>query len=662
MAYKFTKENLLAVLPHLNAALGSEDAKQKFASAEQANTDAMTIANGIIVEVLAANNVQVGESTLEDLNTATLAYLADTELTDLIASYNEVRPLSKSSKKKIDKLTKTAKEKAEKLKIKMAAAAEKSSSNSNKNNNDDDEVVDPSQYFANRQKQIANLRKEGVEAHPHKFEVTCSLPNFVKQYSGIDAGSRLDQVVVSVAGRVHTKRSASSKLFFYDLRADGAKIQILSDEGSYKGDEFARVHGSLRRGDIVGVIGHPGKSKKGELSVIPTSIQLLSPCFHMLPKSFYGLSNQETRYRQRYLDLIMNDQVAGIFQTRSKVINYVRNYLDTRDFVEVETPMMNMIPGGAAAKPFITYHNDLNMKLFMRIAPELYLKQLVIGGMDRVYEIGRQFRNEGIDLTHNPEFTTCEFYWAYCDYNDLVRVTEEMLSGMVQKLTGDFKLTYHPDGKDKPAVTIDFTPPFAQVRMIPALEQACGQKFPEDLESQEANDMLSKICDKFNVNCPPPRTTARLLDKLVGHFIEPNCVNPTFIMDHPQIMSPLAKWNRNDKRLTERFEVMVMGRELINAYTELNDPVVQRERFMEQSKDKEGGDDEAMALDEDFCTALEYGLPPTAGWGLGIDRLTMFLTDNINIKEVLLFPAMKPLDEEMNKENKDSKATVGQKN
>jgi len=487
------------------------------------------------------------------------------------------------------------------------------------------------------------LKAYGENVYPHKFQVTMSVPDFVKKFSPTMQRDEVQKdVTVSVAGRLSTKRSAGAGLYFYDLNENGVKVQLLCDKRFYPSEsEFEKVHDVLRKGDIVGVVGHPARSKSqaAELSIVPTKVTLLSPCLHMIPRR---LNDMETRYRQRYLDLILHSDVRHIFQTRTKVIKYVRRFLDDRDFLEVETPMMNMIPGGAAAKPFVTFHNDLKMRLYMRIAPELYLKQLVVGGLDRVYEIGRQFRNEGIDLTHNPEFTTCEFYMAYADYNDLIRMTEEMLSGMVKEITGGYKISYHANGRDQPPVEIDFTPPFRRISMIKGLEEV-GIKIPfSDLSSEETRQFLDDECKKRNIVCGEPRTTARLLDKLVGEYIEVQCINPTFICDHPEIMSPLAKYHREYPSLTERFELFVNTREVCNAYTELNNPHVQRDRFAQQAKDKERGDEEAQLIDETFCTSLEYGLPPTGGWGLGVDRLTMMLTNTTNIKEVILFPAMKP--------------------
>ncbi|KAH7514641.1 hypothetical protein FEM48_Zijuj11G0110900 [Ziziphus jujuba var. spinosa] len=303
------------------------------------------------------------------------------------------------------------------------------------------------------------------------------------------------------------------------------------------------------------------------------------------------------------------------------------------------------------------------MNLYMRVSPELNLKKLIVGGLDRVYEIGKQFRNEGMDLTHIPEFTMCEFYMAYADYNDLMELAEQLLSGMVKELTGSYKIKYHANGLCNEPIEIDFTPPFRRIDLIEELERIANLSIPKDLASDAANQYLLNACNSFDVKCPPPHTTTRLLDKLVGHFLEETCINPTFIINQPEVMSPLAKWHRSKPGLTERFELFVNKRELCNAYTELNDPEVQRRRFADQFKDRQSGDDEAMVLDESFCTALEYGLPPTAGLGMGIDRLTMLLTDSPNVKEVLLFPAMKPQEENsLRGENPLSKSPTENKN
>lgn len=366
-------------------------------------------------------------------------------------------------------------------------------------------------------------------------------------------------------------------------------------------------------------------------------LTLLAPCLRVIPTLYYGVKEQETRYRQRYLDLMFTEKVRQIFETRAKVISYIRQYLDERKFLEVETPVLSSVVGGASAKPFKTLHNQMKMEMYMRIAPELNLKMLVVGGLDRVYEIGRQFRNEGIDSSHNPEFTTCEFYMAYADYNDVITMTEELLSGLVKSLHGTNKVKFHPEGTedpDAPEYELDFTPPFRRIKMIPALEEALNIKFPNPTEfhTKESNKFFDRICTENGVTCLAPRTTTRLLDKLVEKYLESQCVNPTLICDIPQIMSPLAKAHRSEPGLTERFELFVMKKELCNAYTELNDPIVQRQQFQLQAADRASGDDEAQPIDENFCKALEYGLPPTAGWGLGIDRLVMYLTDTNKIK------------------------------
>lgn len=509
------------------------------------------------------------------------------------------------------------------------------------------------QYFEIRSRTIHKLREtKNPDPYPHKFKVTTDLRKFIDQYKDLKKGETRPEIPIQVAGRVYTKRASGTKLIFYDLRAEGVKIQVMcQDQKVSSSIPFEAQHEHLRRGDIIGVIGYPGRTAPktrddGELSIFAKEVILLTPCLHQIPSEHYGFKDQEQRFRQRYLDLIMNDKSREVFVTRSRMITYVRRFLDERDFIEVETPMMNSIAGGATAKPFVTHHNDLDMNLFMRVAPELYLKMLIVGGLERVYELGRQFRNEGIDLTHNPEFTTCEFYMAYADVYDVMEWTEDLVSGLVMHLKGSFETTFHTQTGEE--YKVNWAKPWKRIEMIPALEEACGEKFPpgDQLHTKETGEFLKKVLAKSKIECTPPLTNARMLDKLVGEFIEEKCIDPTFITGHPQMMSPLAKYHREIPGLCERFEAFVCKKEIVNAYTELNDPFDQRLRFEEQARQKEQGDDEAQMIDENFCTSLEYGLPPTGGWGMGIDRLTMFLTDHYSIKEVLAFPFMKEIKEE----------------
>lgn len=425
------------------------------------------------------------------------------------------------------------------------------------------------------------MREKGENPYPHKFFRDMTINLFRQKYeeTKIEDGAFLEEKV-AITGRIMGLRSSGTKLIFIDLHEDNFKVQVFATAANYEGD-FDKLTRVLKYGDIIGVEGNPGRTKTGELSVRPTSITSLSYCLHQLPRQQEGKNvlNKDTRYRSRYLDLIMNNSVRNIFKTRNQIIDFVRKYLRDMDFIEVETPMMNMIPGGATARPFETFHNDLDMKLYMRIAPELYLKQLIVGGLNRVFEIGKQFRNEGIDLTHNPEFTTCEFYWAYADYNDLMAMTEDMLSKMVYSIHGSFKIPYHPNGQDEPdnVIEIDFTPPFRRIPMMKGLSEALGVELPanDQLHTEESRAFFDKLCKDRKVDCSNPRSTSRLIDKLVGEFLESQCKNPAFIMDTPQIMSPLAKWHRSEPGLSERFELFINYHEIINAYTELNDPKVQ---------------------------------------------------------------------------------------
>ncbi|KAI1173629.1 hypothetical protein F4777DRAFT_600258 [Nemania sp. FL0916] len=551
-----------------------------------------------------------------------------------------------------EKISKTELKRRTKQREKAAAKQSKPQPASNAQRSaQPEEELNPNQYFELRCRQLDHLRDERkINPYPHKFHVNTRLSDFTSTYADLKAGDSRPDVETRVGVRIMAMRSAGASLRFYECKAEGVAIQVMCEAKEATGTPFAEQHDHLRRGDWIGVVGFPGhtnpkKGGAGELSIFAREVTLLTPCLHQLPSKHFGLKDKEQRYRQRYLDLIMNDTTRSTFMRRAQIIGYLRQFLNDRNFLEVQTPMMNKIAGGASARPFKTYHNDLNMEMFMRVAPELYLKQLVVGGLERVYEIGRQFRNEDIDLTHNPEFTTLEFYCAFFDVNDLMDFTEEMVSSLVKSVTGSYNTVYHTqDGKE---YHINWQPPWPRIDMIPALEEATGTKFPpaDQFHTDESLDFFVKLLEKLNMTCSPPVTASRIIDKLTGDFIESRCISPTFIKGHPMVMSPLAKADRARPGLCERFEVFTCTKEIANAYTELNDPIDQRARFEEQAKDKDKGDLEAQLIDETFCTALEYALPPTGGFGLGVDRLVMFLTDQYSIKEVLTFPLMKDISE-----------------
>jgi lysyl-tRNA synthetase class 2 len=439
-----------------------------------------------------------------------------------------------------------------------------------------------------------------------------------------------EDVEVSVAGRVITLRPMGKALFAHLQDATG-KLQIylrqdIVGEASFK--DFEEI---VDPGDILGVKGRLFRTNTGELTVEVKEWSLLAKSLHPLPEKWHGLKDVEVRYRQRYLDLIANEHARRVFFLRSRLIGEIRRFLDAKGFLEVETPILQPIASGANAKPFITYHNYLEQNLYLRIAPELYLKRLIVGGINRVYELGKNFRNEGVDTTHNPEFTMLEFYCAYWDYKDLMVFTEELLSYLLNQLVDGLKITYQ--GKE-----LDFTPPFKRYRYFELLEEKTGKDkdfFLRDVEG------LRKLAKEIGVPKAETLTHAKLIDKVFDLLVEDELWGPCFVIDFPKLLSPLAKTHREDPDLVERFELFVAGKEIANAYTELNDPVEQKERFLEQLKEKEMGDEEAMSMDEDFIKALEYGMPPTAGEGIGIDRLVMLLADVDSIREVILFPALR---------------------
>ncbi|MCX8095910.1 MAG: lysine--tRNA ligase [Spirochaetes bacterium] len=433
---------------------------------------------------------------------------------------------------------------------------------------------------------------------------------------------------VSIAGRLITIRD-QGKAVFGHIRDIQGRIQVYFKKDILGDEKFNLFKDFVDVGDILGVEGRLFRTKTGELTVEVEKFEILSKCLNEMPEKWHGLKDPEVRYRHRYLDLIANTEVGEIFMKRSKIISKIRDFFNSRGFYEVETPILHQIASGASAKPFTTYHNALDENLYLRIAPELFLKKLIVGGFDRVYEIGKNFRNEGIDVQHNPEFTMMEFYVAYWDYFDLMKFTEELLSFIAYEVNGSYKVKYGEND-------IDFTPPYRRVKYFEFLKEATG-KDKEFFLNEASVRSLARELGIHEEKLSHPK----VIDKVFEHFSGDRFIQPTFVIDFPKILSPLAKTHRDDPDLVERFELFVGGFEIANAYTELNDPIDQRNRFEEQLKRREQGDEEALMVDEDFITALEYGLPPTAGEGIGIDRLVMLLTNSHSIREVILFPTLR---------------------
>ncbi|ORZ06475.1 hypothetical protein BCR42DRAFT_427198 [Absidia repens] len=439
--------------------------------------------------------------------------------------------------------------------------------------------------------------------------------------------------VVTLTGRILSKRESSAKLIFYDIVHNGDPVQVVASRNRFhRSEHFVEINRGASRGDIFAFTGVLGKTNHGQVSVFASELELLTPCLHDLPKT--GVKDPEKRFRQRYLDMLVNPEPLTILRTRSKIVRFIRQFLDERDFLEVETPVLASKAGGASARPFVTRANALDMSMQLRIAPELYLKQLVIGGIERVYEIGKQFRNEGIDADHNPEFTTCEFYQAYGNLDSLMADTETMLSEMVQYINGSKVIT-------KNGQHLHFDRPFAKINVVDYLDTKL-ELVGKSIAKMDATE-LRDLCQQHNIPVQAPFTESRILDKLISHIIEPECIQPTFLYNHPLALSPLAKdmTYGTKGRVAARFELFVAKKEIVNAYEELNDPKEQRLRFEQQVKDRQLGDIEAPIPDVAFCEALEYGLPPTAGWGMGVDRVVQLLTGAHHIREVIAFPVVR---------------------
>ena len=480
-----------------------------------------------------------------------------------------------------------------------------------------------------RREKLHNLREQGIDPFGKRFERTNSTNDLLSLY-GEFSKEELEEkeISVSIAGRIMTKRG-KGKAGFAHIQDLHGQVQIYVRKDAVGDDEY-ELFKTADLGDLVGIEGKVFKTNVGELSVKATGFTLLTKSLRPLPDKYHGLKDVEQRYRQRYLDLITSMESRETFVTRSKIIREMRRYLDDNGYLEVETPMMHAIAGGASARPFTTHHNALDMELYMRIAIELHLKRLIVGGLEKVYEIGRVFRNEGVSTRHNPEFTMIELYEAYADYNDIMKLTENMVAHIAKKVLGTTTIQYGD-------YEINLEPEWTRLHMVDAIKQHSGADFWTPMSVEEARELAKE----HNVEIKDTMEVGHIINEFFEQKVEDKLIQPTFIYGHPVEISPLAKKNDEDPRFTDRFELFIVAREHANAFTELNDPIDQKERFEAQLKEREQGNDEAHMMDDDYIEALEYGMPPTGGLGIGIDRLVMLLTNAPSIRDVLLFPAMR---------------------
>ena len=482
-----------------------------------------------------------------------------------------------------------------------------------------------------RKQKLAALKDQGVNVYPNDFSPSHTAAAILTRFANSTAEElEQQQEQFAVAGRIMSLRHFGKAAFFH-IQDRSEQIQAYVRQGDSPQEAVTLLKESLDVGDYVGVTGSVFRTRTGELTLKTTALQLLSKSLRPLPEKWHGLQDIEVRYRQRYLDLIVNPQVRTAFQKRAKLIQLLRQFFIGRDYLEVETPVMQSIAGGALARPFVTHHNTLDIDLYLRIAPELFLKRLIVGGTERVFELGRMFRNEGMSTKHNPEYTMLEFYQAYATYEHLMTLTEELFAFLAQEINGSLQLTYGDH-------EIDLTPPWRRLGMKEAVCEYAGFS-AEDVENEETVRAKAR---EWGVLPHATAPLGKVLEELFGAVVEPHLIQPTFVVSYPVEVSPLARRNDKDPRFVDRFELYIAGRELANAFSELNDPEDQMQRFLEQLREREAGDQEAHALDEDYVRALEYGMPPTAGEGIGIDRLVMLFTNSPSIRDVILFPQMRP--------------------